>query len=289
MNCFLVRTITSSWCATFLASTYTWAVQADNIYARSVHMVYANNGTKHLADSNADIQQALEKVNGSVTALVPFLLNMPPDSIHQYKTMLDWISERNITIVPAVGGSTDNGGKLNSDTNQDIARAYRNISDDVRLVNLAEFYESDSVDVLPFIRFCFGTLGFSKIMLNPWPYASPGVLVDFTANQMQHIDATFQQVDNETWAINTKNFNNIMARMPAIQILVNYESPGPQQNLSSQEITNPRSSEDALKATLVHLKSLPAADNLNWCPPFTQSYDPLQFTPSTWDWIAGRL
>jgi hypothetical protein len=256
-----------------------FAEQSGNAYARTVHIVYANNGIKHLADSDIEIQQALGQVKGDVTALSPFFLNMPPDSLSQYVDMLNWVSERNITITPAVGGSPNNT-KLNSHTNQAIAQAYRNISNHIRLENLSGFFQNDSDDVVGFVNFCI-SVGFSKIMLNPWPYASPGVLADFTAKQMQ--------VDPETWTINTQNVGNIRQKLPAIQVLVNYESPGPQQELSAEEKSNPGSSKDAFKKTLKQITNVSAADGLNWSPPFTQSYDPLQFSPPTWSWIAGQL
>lgn len=267
--------------------TFVYAQQAGNIYARSVHIVYANNGIKHLDDSDIDIQQALGKVKGNVTALSPFFLNMPPNSLSKYQDMLNWVSERNITITPAVGGSP-NDTKLNSDTNQAIAQAYKNISSHIRLENLTGFFQNDADDVRDFINFCINA-GFSKIMLNPWPYASPGVLADFTAKQMRYIDAAFQQVDPDTWTINTDNVDNILQKLPLIQILVNYESPGPQQELSAEEESQSGSSENAFKKTLRQITNVSTADHLNWCPPFTQSYDPLQFSPPTWGWIAGQL
>jgi len=264
------------------------AQQGGNPYARSVHMVYANNGIKHLDDSDIDIQNALELVPGGVTALSPFFLNMPPDSLSQYKDMLDWVSKRNITITPAVGGPP-NTTKLNSDTNRAIALGYKNISSHIRLENLTGFYQNDTADVRAFINFCINK-GFTEIMLNPWPYASPGVLTDFPPNQIPYIDAAFQRVDPDTWTIKTQNVENIIQKLPSIQILVNYESPGPQQELSNEEEANPGSSKDAFKETLKQLANASlAVDHLNWCPPFTQSYDPLQFNPPTWKWIAGKL
>jgi hypothetical protein len=267
--------------------TFVFAAQAGNTYARSVHMVYANNGTKHLDDSDINIQKALGRVTGNVTTLSPFFLNMPPESLSQYQDMLNWVAERNITITPAVGGSPNNT-KLNSNTNQAIAQAYKNISSHIRLENLTGFFQNDADDVRDFINFCI-RVGFTNIMLNPWPYASPGVLADFTAKKMRYIDAAFQQVDPDTWTINTQNVDNIIQKLPSIQILVNYESPGPQKELSNEEESNPGSSVDAFKMTLKQITNVSAADHLNWCPPFTQSYDPLQFSPPTWSWIAGQL
>jgi hypothetical protein len=80
---------------------------------------------------------------------------------------------------------------------------------------------------------------------------------------------------------NNTNLDNTDA---TIKILVNYESPGPQQTIAAMTKSQ---QENVFTTTLDDLATYPSSDHLLWAPPFTSSYDPLD--QGTWTWFANQL
>jgi hypothetical protein len=261
------------------------AQQPATVYNRPLHCVYALQGGKSLTESDATLQSTWSQVTGGITALCPFFLNVPAADLPSYQTMINWAQANNIALIPAVGGPGP-GHTLNTAGNQAIAQGYRNLPTRyIRLENLSGFYQNPGgpADVSGFIDYCIG-IGFTKIMLNPWPVDASNNLATFTSTQLANIDAAFQNVNPNTWEINTGMVNKIITADSSIRILVNYESPGPQQTIAAMTVPN---QEATFQTTLTQLAGLPSTDNLHWCPPFTQSYDPV--VEGTWTWIANQL
>jgi hypothetical protein len=272
--------------STAVLGTKAFAQAPAGIYDRSVHFVYGIHDRKTLDNIDRDIQNALNKVTNGVTCLCPFFLNtMDPLSNSNFTNMLSWVSKKGITLVPGVGYPA-RGHTLNNRTNIDMARGYFKLGTHIRLENLSGFYRNPNgeQDVKGFIDRCI-QIGFTNIMLNPWPVKN-GNLMTFNSDQMKHIDSTFQNVNRNTWELNPNPIKKIIGIDPSIPILVNYESPRPQQKIGGMTI---KDQEAVFKKTLKNLATFPRSDHLHWAPPFTQSYDPLDPGTDTWDFIARKL
>jgi len=256
-----------------------------SVYKRPVHFVYGIGNNAVLDNTDAAIQSALAAVTNGVTCLCPFFLNSSdPTSNPAFTNMINWVQANNIVITPAVG-LTAQGNTLNNATNIAIAEGYLPLGPHIRLENLSGYFQNPNgeADVKGFINNCIG-MGFSKIMLNPWPVDANGNYMTFTANQMDNIDSTFQNVNPNTWVINSSVVSNILALDPTIKTLVNYESPGPQQTIAAMTKSQ---QENVFTTTIDDLATYPSSDHLFWAPPFTKSYNPLD--EGTWTWIAGQL
>ena len=258
------------------------------VYDRSVHMVYALNDK--LGMPNTTDQQFLDAFDeGKVTALVPFFLNVLQPQM--YDSMIQAVQSRGIIIVPAIGGPPASGD-LDMQTYKDMAVGYKNYSDYVRLENLQGFYdEYGSNGTQNLINYCV-QLGYKHIMMNPWPNTPNGSLVPFPNPE---IDSAFNAVSiNQTNATDPKDWkvqlNPILqdrAVRPNMPILINYESPGPQQILTQMEMANKGSSIAAMNITVSEIIGEYLSYDLHWAPPLTQSYNSIAL--GTWSWIAREL
>jgi len=258
---------------------------ADPDYTRSVHFVYGIGNNTTLDNSDSAIKSAFGQVTGGVTCLCPFFLNsLDPMNNSNFTDMINWVQNNNVVVTPAVG-LTAQGNTLNNATNKAIAQGYYGLGKHIRLENLSGYYNNSGgeSDVKGFIDTCIN-IGFTKIMLNPWPVNSSGTYMTFDSDQMACIDSAFQNVDPNTWELNATNISTINGLDSSLQILVNYESPGPQQTIAAMSHANQL---NVFNTTLTDLGTFPISDHLHWAPPFTQSYDPID--ENTWSFIASTL
>lgn len=267
-----------------------------DVYDRPLHIVYAGTGGPRFGDvhTDDDLLKAFDMVPGGITAMTPFLLNVKNPS--KYAPMINAVQAKGIVITPGIGGvPTD--GPINSQNYKDMAAAYRNYTDYVRLENMQGFYDAGGeAPIQDMIDYLTGTLGFNHIMMNPWPKDSNGNIVPF---QNPELDAGFYSVElsfnRKTFELDNSNPNNWMfnqnkiaavrAYRPSIKILVNYESAPQHEALLQLEKDNPGSSIPAMNITATQCQNSPL--DLHWAPPFTQIYDPIAL--GTWPWMANRL
>jgi hypothetical protein len=212
-----------------------------SVYDRSVHMVYALNGGKGLPYSDEQLLSYFDKVKPKITALVPFFLNVPNPSL--YDSMVKSIQQRNITIVPGLGRAPS-AGNIDSQEYKDMALAFKEYTDYIRLENLQGFYDTyGQAGIQNIIDYCV-SIGFKHIMMNPWPSASGGGLVPFANPEC---DSVFNAVslkrssqyvvipDPDNWRVDQQGVEIVRAQFPNMPILINYESPGPQGILTNME------------------------------------------------------
>lgn len=259
--------------------------QADPDYTRSVHFVYGIGNNATLDNTDAAIKSALGQVTNGVTCLCPFFLNsLDPMNNSNFTDMINWVQKNGVIVTPAVG-LTAQGNTLNNSTNQAIAQGYIALGTHIRLENLSGYYNNSGgeSDIKGFIDYCIG-VGFTNIMLNPWPVNSGGTYMTFDSDQMACIDSAFQNVDPNTWELDPTVISTINGLDSSLQILVNYESPGPQQTIAAMSHANQL---NVFNTTISDIQSFPISDHLHWAPPFTQSYDPLD--QNTWNFIANTL
>ena len=257
------------------------------LYERSVHFVYAINSGKTIDNSDSALQTAFGQVTGGVTCLCPFFLNvLDPASDSDYTNMLNWVTANGVTLVPAVG-LTAAGNTLNNSTNVAIAKGYFQLGTHIRLENLSGYFQNPGgeADVKGFINECI-SIGFTNIMLNPWPIDASGNYMSFNSTQLANIDSAFQSVNPNTWEINPTVVSTINGLDSSMKILVNYESPGPQSTIAAMTVANQKAT---FTTTINDLETYPVSDHLHWAPPFTQSYDPLDPGTNTWNFIVTQL
>jgi hypothetical protein len=269
------------------------ATDPANTWDRPIHIVYAQSGGPSLAETDDVLLNAWDQVPGGITAMTPFLLNVKNPS--KYASMINEVQARGITITPGIGQDPSNG-PINQPNYKAMAAAYRQYTDYVRLENMQGFYDTyGRAPIQDMIDYCTATLGFTRIMLNPWPKASSGALVPFTNPEL---DSSFNNVmldfnrqtfevnpNPNDWLVNQTYVGLIQAYKPSINVVVNYESAPQHEALLQLEKDNPGSSIPALNITATQCETSP--NNLHWCPPFTQIYDPIAL--GTWPWIANRL
>ena len=266
---------------------------AASVYDRSLHMVYALSTGKGLPQySDAQLLEHFEQVPGGVTALVPFLLNVV--NVSQYDSMIRGVQSRGMIIVPGVGGPP-NASNIDAQEYKDMAKAAKPYTDYIRVENMQGFYdEYGQAGLQNFIDYCV-SIGYKHVMMNPWPNAANGSLVDFPNSE---IDAVFNNVSvavNGTTLINDPTNWHVVngpneqdrAIRPGIPILINYESPGPQDILTNMEESNPGSSIAAMRNTVNDIIGRYRSEDLHWAPPLTESYDAIAL--GTWGWIAATL
>lgn len=142
------------------------ALVAADVFDRPLDLVYALLGNKGLNYSDAQYLDYFDDVKPyPITAMVPFFLNV--ENPGDYESMLNSLSQRNITIVPAVGFNPFEDGDINADKNKDIAMGYSKYSSYIRLENLQGVYDQyGSGGIQDMINFC--SLHFDHIMMNPW-------------------------------------------------------------------------------------------------------------------------
>lgn len=264
---------------------------AKDVYTRSLHFVYS----KTMRDKYTDAQMLgfFDQVPGGLTAIVPFLLNVPDASVDA--PIIAELKKRGITIVPGAGAKPKDG-PINMQKFKDMAKNYRPYTDYIRLENTQGYYDMYGADeIQDLIDYCV-SLGFKHIMLNPWPNAAGGVAVPF---KNPELDATIHQVklkhnrqtheiipDPENWFPGNQNkIDAIRKWRPGIAVIINYESAPQHQALTKLEQDHPGASKDAMEITASMI--LKGNKQLHWEPPFTMNYDPVAL--GTWDWEAKRL
>ena len=265
---------------------------AASVYDRSVHMVYALNDA--LGIPSISDQQFLDAFDeAAVTALVPFFLNVATPE--NYETMINSVRDRNITIVPGIGRAPS-AGDLDIPEYKNMALAVSKYTDYVRIENMQGFYDMyGKTGTQNLMDYC-KTLGFKHIMMNPWPIAENGSLVQFDCIEC---DSAFNAVivrrssqyvlepSPDNWHVEIGPIDQVRTQLPNIPVLINYESPGPQTILTNMEKEDKGSSIDAFKVTVGDIIGKYKSYGLHWAPPLTQSYDSIAL--GTWDWIAREL
>lgn len=274
-----------------------FAVQPAHVWDRPLHIVYANTGGLTLDNTDQDILNAFADVTNGITAVTPFFLNVSDTS--PYQSMITSLQGLNIGIVPGVGGDPTNGPLFTS-ANQAIAQGYSTFTKYIRLENMTGFLQNSGghQDIQNMINYCVD-LGFTHIMLNPWPKKSDGTAAQFTP--LSVLDSSFNQVqlnyqksgtypvtpDPTNWLVNTTDVNIILAYNPTCRIVVNYESPGEHWALYYMEQDQKGSTQTAFGITVNQVQEYASSLNLHWAPPFTKIYDPLDL--KTWGGISNKL
>lgn len=286
-----------------------------HVWDRPLHTVYAGNNRTFLDNTDKDLLDAWDQVQGGITAMTPFLLNVSDPS--PFAPMIKAVQANGVVIVPGVGGPAAGPNPVNYQGYKDIARAYRDYTDHVRIENCQGFIWKRTGDTIgqmqDMIDYLTGTLEFKHVMLNPWPEDLNGDIIPFTNPEL---DASFNEVHypypnqitdppsdppgtapyppnleepdptNPTeWRVDKASYQPILDYRSTVKIIVNYESPPQHQALADLETNIPGSSEWALNVTAKQCEN--DKKNLYWAPPFTHVYDPLDL--NTWNWIARRL
>lgn len=265
---------------------------AASVFSRSVHMVYALSN--NLAIPSISDQTYLDAFTlGNVTALVPFFLNV--DNPAAFDTFTRKVLDKGIIIVPGVGRMSSDGD-MDMPEYLNMATAAKNYTDYIRIENMQGFYDAHgSAGMQNFMDHC-RMLGYKHIMMNPWPKADNGSLVSFNCPEC---DSAFNSViahrksqyvldpSPDNWHVQIAPIQQIRKQVPGIEVLINYESPGPQVILSNMEKDKPGSSLDAFNTTIGDITGQYKSYGLHWAPPMTQSYDSIDL--KTWPWIARQL
>jgi hypothetical protein len=271
------------------------AAQPAHVWDRPLHTVYAGGTGKFLDNTDKVLLNAFDQVSGGITAMTPFLLNVKDPS--PYATMINAVQANGTVIVPGIG-KDPSVEPIDSQDYKDMAKAYRDYTNYVRLENMQGFMDlkDGQAHIQNMIDYLTGTLGFAHVMLNPWPKNSNGDIVPF---KNPELDASFNNVqlnfdrtppyavhpDPTNWLVNMTEVNRILAYRSTVKIVVNYESAPQHEALYYMELNNPGSSKPAMNITANQCQDSPG--NLFWCPPFTQIYDPIDL--GTWTWISNRL
>ena len=267
-------------------------VPPTSVYDRSAHMVYALNdmlGIPSITD-----QQFLDAFDeADATALVPFFLNVLYPG--NYSSMLSSLKERNIIIVPGIGRSPP-AGDLDIPEYKAMAAATIRYTDYMRIENMQGFYDMYGKNgTQNLIDYAVG-LGYKHIMMNPWPVAEDGTLVPFlnpecdsafNAVTVHRVSQYVLQPNASNWHVQIAPIDQVRAIRPDIPVLINYESPGPQMILTSEETNQTGSSLQAFNITIGDITGQYKSYNLHWAPPLTQSYNSIGL--GTWDYIASQL
>lgn len=267
-------------------------VSAASVFDRSVHMVYALDGGLGIP-SISDSQYLNAFDEGDVTALVPFFLNVANPA--SYDNMIKSVQAKNITITPGFG-KAPSAGDIDGAQYKKMALATVKYTKYMRIENMQGFYdEYGSAGLQSFMTYC-KSIGYEHIMMNPWPVAKGGGLVDFDC---PICDSAFNAVSVKrssqfklepspnNWHVVIGPINAVRAKVPNIPVLINYESPGPQEILANMEKQKKGSSLTAFSTTIGDITGKYKSYDLHWAPPLTQSYNSIGL--DTWDWIAGEL
>lgn len=91
----------------------------------------------------------------------------------------------------------------------------------------------------------------------------------------------------DNWHVQIAPIQQVRKQGLGVELLINYESPGPQVMLSNMEKEKQGASLDAFNKTLGDITGQYKAYGLQWAPPMTQSYDSIDL--KTGPWIARQL
>ncbi len=259
--------------------------QANPLYPRSVHFMYPEL-IQQTPDTFQTITSALGRVNGGVSFLSPLFLN-EDNPTTDYADIYNYVKINGIKFGAAVGGPGPGHQLMDgSGPNETCLNAYDEAAFQpyLRVDNLNGFYGNTGGedDIKSFLREAIN-MGFHKIMLNPWPQMpagqpNAGQYMPITESDiLPYIDACFQNADYQSYLVIDADIQNILtqtANQPQTpQILINYESPGPQKVINKMTFANQLAT---FKKTLSSVQSYPPKDHLHFALPFTGSYDPLQ-------------
>lgn len=259
------------------------------VWDRPLHFVYGPLRRKY---TDEQFMKMFDQVSPGITAITPFSLNTRDFSA--LAPFIALLKKRNIVITPGVGAKPKDG-PINDPRYKEMAKAARAYTDYIRLENMQGFINTwGRASIQDMIDYCTGTLGFKRVMLNPWPKEN-GKIVPF---KNPELDSSFNQVnikfDRQTYEV-TENPNNyrtnldyvkeILDYRPDCAVVVNYESAPQHELLTHMEQLKPGSSTKVLDITARQCQDF--KNNLYWAPPFTHVYDPYEL--KTWDWIARRL
>ena len=256
---------------------------AAGVYDRPLAYPYALSGGKGLPYTDAVLLRHFDQVNPPITSMLAFFLNV--ENVAQYEPMINALTDRNITIIPAIGGPPLNNVLTSYKT---IAKGYKQYTDYIRLETGEGYIEAHGIQsVQDMITYCVNTLGFKHIVLNPWPEVN-GQAYKFPNPE---VEATFDNVlypsDTPWYPANQNKIQAVRSYRPSAEILVNYESPGQQQDLVDMENKKKGSSIDAMQITVNEINGQYKGEKLRWAPPLGKSYDAIAL--GTWDWIAQTL
>lgn len=254
---------------------------ADLDYVRTVHFMYPQLIKK--GETFTTLSNALNLVSPHVTFLSPLFLNVTNPLGSNYTDILNYVRTNGIKFGVAVGQPAA-GNQLMDGTgpNQTCLNAYDNAGFQpyLRVDNLSGYYQNPGGedDIKNFLTEAIG-MGFTKIMLNPWPYdPNTNTYMPITeTNLLNAIDSCFQNADYNTYTVVDADIQNILTQTgnpgPSKQILINYESPGPQSTIFAMTFADQI---NTFNTTLNSIQSYPSSDYLHWAPPFTGSYDGLK-------------
>lgn len=277
---------------------------ANPTYPRSLHFMYPQL-LQAQGETYNSLTKALGKVNPAITFLTPLFLNVTDFS--SYGNILSYVSGAGIKFGAAVGypaaGNTLCDG--NNGINMSVLEAYdaQGFQPYLRVDNLSGYYQNSGgeTDVKNFLTKAIN-YGFTNIMLNPWPKnpdnnpnlnGNPHYMPITESNLLNNIDSCFQNTDGN-WDVIDEDIQNILtqtAGQPSTsQIIINYESPGPQGTIANMTFQNQITTFNTTESSI---KTYPAADHLHFALPFTGSYDPLTEKNSSgttmWDYYMVPL
>ena len=263
---------------------------AAQVYDRPLDFVYALQHGKPLKYSDEQFLSYFEQVKPGITSLVSFFLNV--DDLTKSQSMIDSVKQKNITIIPAVGGGGQDN--LNSPTYQNIAKVYKTFTDYIRL----EVGVNGNIDEIQgLIDYCV-SIGFQHIMLNPWPHEAGGSAVNF---KNPEVDSAYIQVlldengqteepipSSTNWYPGNQNeIKSLLSIKPNATILINYESAPQQDALTNIEKAQKGASITAMNITINQINDQYKSEGLHWIPPMDKAYDPIAL--DTWYWIVEQL
>ncbi len=259
---------------------------ANPTYPRSLHFMYPQL-LQAQNETYTSLTKALNKVNNpELTFLSPLFLNVTDYS--GYSEIISYCNTNNIKFGPAVGGPGP-GNKLmdGNGPNQTCLEAINTAGFQpyLRVDNLSGFYGNDGGedDIKSFLRQAIG-YGFYNIMLNPWPQMPQGkpnagmYMPIAESDIIPYIDSCFQNANYQDYTVIDADIQNILTQAQnwaqgTPQILINYESPGPQGTIAAMSFQNQI---NTFNTTENSIKTYPAGNHLHFALPFTGSYDPLK-------------
>lgn len=260
---------------------------ANPTYPRTLHFMYPEL-VQQQSETYNSLTAALNKVNNpELTFLSPLFLNVT--DFTPYSNIISYCRTNKIKFGCAVGGPGP-GNKLMDGANgfnQTALKAVNaaGLQPYLRVDNLSGFYGNagGEADIKSFLRQAIG-LGFTNIMLNPWPQMpkgqpNAGMYMPITESDIiPYIDACFQNASYQDYTIIDADVQNILTQAKnwaqgTPQILINYESPGPQGTIASMSFQNQVAT---FNTTENSIKTYPSTDHLHFALPFTGSYDPLK-------------
>lgn len=274
--------------------------QPAHVYDRPLHIVYADSGGITLDNSPDDLMTAFAEVTNGITALCPFFLNVTDPT--PYQSIIQSVQAQNMAIIPGIGGNPSPDTPFNDSSYKTMATNHASYTKYIRFENMTGFIglANGQAAIQEMITYCVD-LGYTHIMLNPWPKDPGGSGKAARFTPLSVLDSSFNQVqlnyqksgqypvtkDPTNWLVNTTDVQTILDYNPSCRIVVNYESPGEHEALYWMEQNQKGSSQDAFATTVSQCKQYASIYNLHWCPPFTKIYDPLDL--NTWGGIVGKL